>query len=125
MYLEPFFKSVLEQDRSPIVICDLNHVIVYMNPAAVRHYRERGSVGNLVGRDVRLCHPGYASAHLEEICAWFARSVDNNIVFTRHNEQANKDDYMVALRDDDGTLIGYYGKHEFRDLETGPTYQMD
>ena len=34
MELSPFFKSVLEQDRAPIVICDCTHTIIYMNPAA-------------------------------------------------------------------------------------------
>ena len=34
------FKSVLEQDRSPIVICDLNHKIIYMNPTAIKRYRQ-------------------------------------------------------------------------------------
>lgn len=30
--------------------------------------------------------------------------------------------YMVALRDDSGTLIGYYEKHEYRDRETMERY---
>lgn len=29
---------------------------------------------------------------------------------------------MVALRDDSGTLIGYYEKHEYRDRETMERY---
>ena len=29
---------------------------------------------------------------------------------------------MVALRDDDGTLIGYYEKHEYRNRETTGLY---
>ena len=31
---------------------------------------------------------------------------------------------MVALRDEDGTLIGYYEKHEYRDSETLPRYDF-
>ena len=31
---------------------------------------------------------------------------------------------MVALRDEDGTLIGYYEKHEYRDRETAALYDM-
>lgn len=30
MDLNPYFKSVLEQDTAAIVLCDLNHTIVYM-----------------------------------------------------------------------------------------------
>ena len=29
-----------------------------------------------------------------------------------------------ALRDEDGTLIGYYEKHEYRDPETMPRYDF-
>ncbi len=32
---------------------------------------------------------------------------------------------MVALRDEDGTLIGYYEKHEYRDVETCMRYDFD
>ena len=32
---------------------------------------------------------------------------------------------MVALRDDDGTLIGYYEKHEYRNQETAELYKME
>ena len=31
---------------------------------------------------------------------------------------------MVALRDDDGVLIGYYEKHEYRSGEIMPFYDM-
>ena len=46
-----------------------------------------------------------------------------NIVYTFHNEKQNKDVYMVALRDD-GELIGYYEKHEYRNAETMEPYDM-
>ena len=37
-----FIKSMANADPSPIIICDLNHVIVYMNPAACKRYQNRG-----------------------------------------------------------------------------------
>ena len=30
--------------------------------------------------------------------------------------------YMIALRDDDGTLIGYYEKHAYKNRETQKMY---
>ena len=36
--LNPYFKSVIEQDRAPVVICDLEHIILYMNPSAMENY---------------------------------------------------------------------------------------
>lgn len=32
-------------------------------------------------------------------------------------DKENKDVYMVALHDDTGVLIGYYEKHEYRNIE--------
>jgi hypothetical protein len=60
-----------------------------------------------------------------KVVAWFAESTDHNRIYTFRNEKENKDVYMVALRDEDGTLIGYYEKHEYRDVETCMRYDFD
>ena len=31
-----FYKSIVDQDRASVVICNLKHEIIYMNPAAVK-----------------------------------------------------------------------------------------
>lgn len=31
---------------------------------------------------------------------------------------------MIALRNDDGTLIGYYEKHEYRNRDNGILYEI-
>ncbi len=46
------------------------------------------------------------------------------MVYTFRNEKEKKDVYMVALRDDDGGLIGYYEKHEYRVDETMKPYDF-
>ena len=35
MELNAYFKSLVDQDRAEVVICDLEHTIIYMNPAAI------------------------------------------------------------------------------------------
>ena len=35
----------------------------------------------------------------------------------------NKDVYMVALRDKNGSVIGYYEKQEFKNKETAVPYE--
>ena len=37
-----FYKSIVDQDRASVVICNLKHEIIYMNPAAVTSYAKRG-----------------------------------------------------------------------------------
>lgn len=32
---EQLFKSILDQDKAPIVVCDMDSIIVYMNPFAM------------------------------------------------------------------------------------------
>lgn len=113
MDLNTFFKSVLDQDTAPIVICDLEHTIVYMNPASIARYRT-----DLTGRNLKACHNADSNEKIDCVIAWFKESRDNNIIYISRNDKENKDVYMVALRDNIGTLIGYYEKHEYRNRET-------
>ena len=117
MNLNPYFKSVLDQDRASIVLCGLDHTILYMNPAAIRSYAKHGGTA-LVGRSLANCHNAHSNEMIQTVVDWFAASPEHNLIYTYHNEKQNKDVYMVALRDEDGTLIGYYEKHEYRDPET-------
>ena len=120
MNVDVFFKSVLDADTAPVVICDLEHTVVYMNPASILRYH-----ADLTGKSLKACHNAESGAKIDRVVAWFAESKDNNIVFTSRNDKENKDVYMIALRDDNGTLIGYYEKHEYRNRETKELYQMD
>ncbi len=123
MELSQYFKSIVDQDRAQIVICDLNHVILYMNPAAIAAYKKRGGAA-LMGRSMLDCHGPESVEKSREVIDWFAKSPDHNQVFTNYNDKDNKDIYMVALRDEAGELIGYYEKHEYRDPETAGRYEL-
>lgn len=119
--LNAMFKSIIEQDRNPVVICDLQHTIVYMNPAAVANYAKRGGA-SLLGQSLLDCHNENSNRLIKEVVAWFEASTENNMIYTYKSEEKNKDEYMVALRDEEGKLIGYYEKHESRNPETAQRY---
>lgn len=121
MNLYPYFKSVLEMDRSSVVICNLAHEIIYMNPAACARYAKRGAA---VGKSLFDCHSGASNEKIRKVVDWFRADASHNRVYTFRNAKENKDVYMVALREEDGTLIGYYEKHEYRTVETEPLYHM-
>ena len=115
--LDLLFKSVIDSDNAAVVICDLNSVIVYMNPAAVSRYHK-----DLTGKSLKDCHNAKSNEMIDRVLGWFQKSPENNIMYTYYNEKENKDVYMVALGDADKNLIGYYEKHEYRNRETAKPY---
>lgn len=123
MNLLPFLKAVLDEDKAPVVICDLEHTIVYMNPVACQRYEKQGGA-ELLGKSLLDCHNAKSNEMINRVLDWFRESPDNNRIFTFRNEKENKDVYMVALRDDSGRLIGYYEKHEYRNHETDTRYNL-
>ncbi|MDE6732457.1 MAG: PAS domain-containing protein [Oscillospiraceae bacterium] len=121
MDIELFYKSVLESDSAPIVICDLNHTIFYMNPAAKARYQKHGE---LTGTSIFDCHNADSNEKIRRVVEWFKADKSHNKVYTFRNDKENKDVYMIALRDDRGELIGYYEKHEYRTNETMKKYDL-
>lgn len=119
----PFLFSMAEEDHCAIVICNLEHEIIYMNPAASERYAKRGGM-NLLGRSLLDCHNAHSVQMIKKILDWFRESKDNNRVYTFYNEKENKDVYMIALRDTEGELIGYYEKQEYRNRETMKMYEI-
>ena len=117
--IHKLFLSILEQDPAPIVVCDTESIIRYMNPSAIRHYHK-----DLTGCNVKDCHNNASNEKIDKVLSWFQKSRDNNCVYTYHSDKENKDVYMIALRDGDGTLMGYYEKHAYRDRETKAMYEM-
>ena len=114
--LEKYFKSLVEQDTATVVICNLDCIIVYMNPAAVSRYH-----GNLTGKSLKDCHNADSNKKIDAVINWFKADKAHNIIFTYHNPKENKDVYMVALRDGE-ELIGFYEKHEYRTREAEKPY---
>lgn len=121
MELSKFFKSVIDQDQCAIVICNLEHEIIYMNPAAIARYAKSGGA-ELVGKSLLNCHNEKFVEMIHKVLDWFEESREHNRIYSYRNEKENRDVYMIALRDEDGTLIGYYEKHEFRNVETQQPY---
>ena len=122
--LNEVYKSVLDADRAAVVICDLDHTIIYMNPVAKNRYEKWGGE-NLVGQSLLNCHNEKSREMILKVLDWFKASKENNIIYTSYNEKENKDVYMVALRNEAGELIAYYEKHEYRNRETMKMYDMN
>lgn len=121
MNLNEIFKALIDADNTSIVICDMNHTIIYMNPVAVEKHLKKGGA-NLIGSSIMDCHNKKSCEKIEEVISWFKKSSDNNRIFTFHNPKENKDVYMIALRDSQNNLMGYYEKHEYRTPDNNEFY---
>lgn len=123
MELSLFFKSIVDQDECAVVVCSRTHEIIYMNPAAVQNYARYGG-STLVGRSILECHNEHSCEVIKNVVSWFEESEDNNRVHTYFNPKQQKDVYMIALRNEEKELIGYYEKHEYRKVDESPFYRM-
>ena len=122
--LTPFFKSIVEQDAAEVVICNTQHRIIYMNPAACEEYAKYGGEA-LVGKSLLNCHDKESAQMIEKILAWFSSDASHNRVHTFFSEKQNKDVYVIALRNGKNELIGYYEKHESRNRDLTDFYVTD
>ena len=123
MELTKYFKSIIDTDPCAGVICNVAHEIIYMNPAAIIRYEKRGGQA-LVGQSLLDCHNPQSIEKIKKVVLWFGESTNHNRIYTFYNEKENKDVYMVALRDEDKKLIGYYEKHAYRNRETAKKYDL-
>lgn len=121
--INKILKSVIDQDRMPVVICNLEHEVIYMNEAADRFYANRGG-HKIMGQNLMRCHSPLSCEKILKVLEWFKADKNNNMIYTAREEEDNKDIYMVALRDEQGELIGYYEKHEVRDAEKANLYDF-
>ena len=62
---------------------------------------------------------------INKVLDWFKESTKNNIIHTFYNDEENKDVYMIALRDNECNLIGYYEKHEYRNIDKEKFYNFN
>lgn len=117
MELNQYFKSIIDLDMQPIVICNLQHEILYMNPTAVKRYEKSGGE-KLIGRSLLDCHNPHSREIISSNIERMKSDITVNRIFELHSTRngGNNDVYTAAIRDENGELIGYYEKFEDKDL---------
>lgn len=114
------FKSIVDTDPTIVILCDLQDKIIYMNPTAQNNYQDRLHVGD----NLLNCHNAHTKEIIHQVVAWFLADKEHNIIHTFFNPKQNKDVYMVALRDAQENVIGYYERHAFRTKDETPFYEF-
>jgi DUF438 domain-containing protein len=97
--------AILNSLAQPILIADTGHITRYMNKAAIAHYEGGAS---LIGRSVLECHNLESQRKMVEILAAF--QAGQNECLSGDNEKRRL--FMVAVRDAEGNLLGYYERVE-------------
>lgn len=117
MNLTPFFKGIIDSDDQAVVICNTQHEIIYMNPAAVKRYEKFGGA-QLVGKSVLDCHNPRSVEIIRRNIEIMTNDKGVNKIFEAHSTKngGNNDIYTAAIRDEGGELIGYYEKFEDKNL---------
>lgn len=97
--------AILNSLKNPLVYCDVDHIIRYMNNAAIAHYKKGIA---LLGRSVLDCHNAESQRQMVEIFAEMKDGLDERLITDNKKYRI----YMRAIRDVDGTLLGYYERYE-------------
>lgn len=120
--LTDFFKGIVDSEEGPIVICNLDYRIVYVNPKADVYYEPvKPHAGKLLATlmDEEMMSKVVMSVE------WFKEDVKNNKVFALHDKVNNMDMYILAIRNSKNELIGFYGRREDRTPDSGKEFDLD
>lgn len=88
-----FYKSIIDQDRCAVVICNLEHEIIYMNPAAIENYSKRGGE-KLIGQNLMDCHNAVSQEKIRQVVEWFAEAPEHNHFVKSEEHRHNHKDFM-------------------------------
>jgi len=98
--------SFMDSLKNPFLFADTQHVIRYMNKAAIAHYDDGA---NLIGRSLLDCHnPDSCRMIIEILSAMQQDGLDERLITDNEKYRI----YMRAVRGEAGTLLGYYERYE-------------
>ena len=100
-----FLRAVIDSVPDPVLVADLEHTIVFMNRAAVSHY-SKGEA--LLGTNLLDCHNSRSNKVILEVLEALHAGEEERLITDNEKHRI----FMRAVRDTDGTLVGYYERYE-------------
>ncbi|MBR3358109.1 MAG: PAS domain-containing protein [Solobacterium sp.] len=99
-------QSILDAYPYEVVFVDRTHTVRWMNRTAQVRYGQRVIIGNSLFN----CHNESTKPKIEE----FLRRADagENEMFETYNRKTGEREFFVPVRDAEGTVIGYFERHE-------------
>jgi DUF438 domain-containing protein len=101
--------AILNTVSHVLVFVDNDHVIRYLNKSAKKRYYETQGRSDLIGKSILDCHNEKSCNQIVEDYKRL-KAGENEIV--RIASKIGRKFSMVAVRDADGGLLGYYEKSE-------------
>lgn len=102
-------KLLLEAIPYPVVFADVNHTILFMNRRARFEYEDQRGHRNLLGSSLLDCHNEKSCQMIREAVERFKNhGGEEFLLVTTRNQRV----YMTPVRDEDGTLVGYFERYE-------------
>ena len=111
MEMLKFFKGIVDAEEGPVVICNLDYRIIYINPAADACYNKTCQIE---GKLLEGLMNEEMLSKVRMSVEWFKEDSNNNRVFIFHDKKNNMDMYIYAIRDEEKNLLGFFGRHEDR-----------
>jgi DUF438 domain-containing protein len=103
-----FIHCIIDQFKYPIVFVDTTHTIRYVNRVANEKNKAKGR-GELLNTSIFECHNSASNEKIRDYYEQFKKGA--NEFFLTINKR-NQKVFMVAVRDENNELIGYYERYE-------------
>ncbi len=99
------FAWLLDSLKDPVIFVDTEHVIRYMNKAALEAHEGRPS---LIGHSLFDCHCSSSNAMVIDFFSRLQEGEEEILVSDSPPQRI----FMRSVRDDRGALMGYYERFE-------------
>lgn len=100
-----FLLSLLNSIKDPILVANINHIVQYMNKAAIEHYEEGES---LLQSNLLKCHNEESQKMMIDILAEMQNGIEEKLITDNEKHRI----FMRAFRDGQGNLLGYFERYE-------------
>jgi nitrogen-specific signal transduction histidine kinase len=101
--------AILDTINNPIVFADNEHVIRYLNKPAMKFYYEKRGYSDLIEKSIFDCH---SEKSQQQIINHHKRLQAGENEISRIVARRNSKITVVAVRDKEGSLLGYYERFE-------------
>ena len=106
---QKIMRHLLDAMPYPILYVDCDHVIRYLNKAALFHYYQVRGYKELIGKSLFDCHQGISKEKIVSMVEKLKHHGNELFIGVEVNNQRI---YLAPVRDDEGVLIGYFERFE-------------